>query len=319
MTCRRLLRAVAALTLAGGCCTAVAASGEHARTATANASATSAQSAATQGAATHDAVAVATDGPLSLPTADQRALDAASSASRFERAALVQTAAARTRVVVTIGAKRTTVRTTATTVAELLAELHVQLRPSDSVSAPLSSALANGERIRITRIDTSRATRVVTIAFDVQRVADPTTLRGQSRVVTTGQSGQRREVWRVTSRDGSVVSRVLVTSVVLTKPRAQVVAYGTKPPAPRTPTGRGGYPAYGGLNWYALASCESGNNPHSIDGPFHGLYQFMLDTWRSVGGSGDPANASVQEQTYRAWLLYQRDGRSPWPVCGKHL
>jgi hypothetical protein len=38
-----------------------------------------------------------------------------------------------------------------------------------------------------------------------------------------------------------------------------------------------------------------------------------------VGGSGNPIDASPDEQTYRAQLLYNREGRSPWPVCGKYL
>jgi hypothetical protein len=38
-----------------------------------------------------------------------------------------------------------------------------------------------------------------------------------------------------------------------------------------------------------------------------------------MGGSGDPIDASSGEQTYRAKLLYQQRGRSPWPNCGRYL
>jgi hypothetical protein len=76
----------------------------------------------------------------------------------------------------------------------------------------------------------------------------------------------------------------------------------------------------GPLNWAALARCESGGNPRTNTGNgFYGLYQFDLQTWRGVGGKGLPSDASAQEQTYRAWLLYQDRGRKPWPVCGKYL
>ncbi len=75
-----------------------------------------------------------------------------------------------------------------------------------------------------------------------------------------------------------------------------------------------------GLNWPALAQCESGGNPRLVPtAPYHGLYQFTLSTWQSVGGSGDPIDASPNEQTYRAQLLYRRSGDSPWPVCGHYL
>ena len=80
-------------------------------------------------------------------------------------------------------------------------------------------------------------------------------------------------------------------------------------------------PRRDGLNWAALAECESGGNPRAVspNGTYRGLYQFDLSTWRSVGGSGDPIDASSAEQTRRAQLLFAERGRSPWPVCGKRL
>lgn len=258
-----------------------------------------------------------------------RASDLADAASRSSRGAgtALDTAAVvdaapvpvdRT-VAVVVAGKKQSASTTATTVAELLAELHVQLRAADIVSVPLSAALTDNQTIRITRVDTKHRTATLAIAFEVSRVADPTLLRGHTRVVTAGHEGVRREVWKLTYRNGKLTARTLVSATVVSQPRAKVVAYGTKKPAPVIATGRGGYPAYGGLDWYALARCESGNDVHSRDGSYHGLYQFLLGTWASVGGSGDPADATVQEQTYRAWVLYQRAGRSPWPVCGKYL
>ena len=68
----------------------------------------------------------------------------------------------------------------------------------------------------------------------------------------------------------------------------------------------------------AIASCESGGDPRSVssDGTYGGKYQFDAGTWASMGGSGDPAEAPEAEQDYRAALLYQQAGTSPWPVCG---
>jgi Transglycosylase-like domain len=68
----------------------------------------------------------------------------------------------------------------------------------------------------------------------------------------------------------------------------------------------------------AIGSCESGGDPTAVssDGSYRGKYQFDYGTWESVGGSGDPAAASEEEQDYRAALLYTQSGSSPWPVCG---
>jgi hypothetical protein len=69
----------------------------------------------------------------------------------------------------------------------------------------------------------------------------------------------------------------------------------------------------------AIAQCESGGDPGAVsaDGTYRGLLQFDLQTWRSVGGTGDPAAASVEEQYRRGAMLYAQRGSSPWPVCGR--
>jgi peptidoglycan hydrolase-like protein with peptidoglycan-binding domain len=67
-----------------------------------------------------------------------------------------------------------------------------------------------------------------------------------------------------------------------------------------------------------IAECESGGDPTAVsrDGRYFGKYQFSKPTWRSVGGSGNPARASEAEQDRRAAILYEREGTAPWPVCG---
>jgi hypothetical protein len=69
----------------------------------------------------------------------------------------------------------------------------------------------------------------------------------------------------------------------------------------------------------AIAACESGGNPSAIGGGglYRGKYQFDFGTWQSVGGTGDPAQASEAEQDRRAAILYEQSGPSPWPVCGQ--
>ena len=68
----------------------------------------------------------------------------------------------------------------------------------------------------------------------------------------------------------------------------------------------------------AIAACESGGDPTAVNAAgYYGKYQFDTGTWASVGGSGNPAEASEAEQDYRASLLYSRAGSSPWPVCGQ--
>jgi uncharacterized protein YabE (DUF348 family) len=69
-----------------------------------------------------------------------------------------------------------------------------------------------------------------------------------------------------------------------------------------------------GVNWDGLAHCESTNNPRAVNptGRYFGLFQFDLSTWSSVGGTGNPIDASPEEQLLRAKKLYLARGLSPW-------
>jgi LysM repeat protein len=59
---------------------------------------------------------------------------------------------------------------------------------------------------------------------------------------------------------------------------------------------------------------ESGGNYATNTGNgYYGAYQFDLQTWRGVGGSGLPSQASPAEQDMRAQMLYDRRGCNPWP------
>ena len=68
----------------------------------------------------------------------------------------------------------------------------------------------------------------------------------------------------------------------------------------------------------AIAACESGGDPTAVsaDGTYHGKYQFSVETWAAMGGSGLPSQAPEAEQDMRAAMLYAQSGPGQWPVCG---
>jgi hypothetical protein len=67
-----------------------------------------------------------------------------------------------------------------------------------------------------------------------------------------------------------------------------------------------------------IAKCESGGNPRAVspDGRYRGKWQFTRETWRRLGGKGDPAKAAERTQDRLALKLYRREGIKPWPACG---
>jgi LysM repeat protein len=78
-------------------------------------------------------------------------------------------------------------------------------------------------------------------------------------------------------------------------------------------------PASGGV-WDRLAACESGGNWSINTGNgYYGGLQFSLSSWRGVGGSGYPHQASKSEQIRRGEMLRASGGWGHWPACSAKL
>jgi uncharacterized protein YabE (DUF348 family) len=217
-------------------------------------------------------------------------------------------------VTVLVDGKRVATDTTAPDVATLLSDLGLTVGALDHVSVPMTTYPVAGTVVTIDRISRRTVTESAPIPFKTVHVQTSALYVGQSRVTRPGQPGVRVNSYELTWRNRKLAGRRLVHTAVRAKPVAQIVEVGTRPKPRYTP-------AADGLNWAALARCESGGNPREVsgNGTYRGLYQFTFGTWQGVGGHGDPIDASSNEQTYRAQILYRRSGDSPWPTCGHYL
>lgn len=210
--------------------------------------------------------------------------------------------------------RRHEVTTTAPTLRSAMAAAGVRLRPSDRIDADLTEQPYPEQVVGVTRIDGKRVRQQKAIAFRTVTRKSSDLYVGTTKVAREGKVGIRVRKFRATYVDGKLESRRLVSDRVVEKPVHRVVVVGTKLRPQNAPVADG-------LNWAALAQCESGGNPQAVNsaGPYYGLYQFLASTWQSVGGTGIPTQHSAAEQTYRAQLLYQRSGAGQWPVCGRLL
>jgi hypothetical protein len=108
------------------------------------------------------------------------------------------------------------------------------------------------------------------------------------------------------------------TVVILTPPFIAQPAPPPAPPAPPRPDDRvsrsGPRAAVASDDvWARLRACESPTNSGTT---YRGYYQFSASSWASTGGTGDPAAASLEEQTARAqYLAAHSDPFHQWPVC----
>jgi uncharacterized protein YabE (DUF348 family) len=229
---------------------------------------------------------------------------------------------------VVVDGQTLTVPDGSTTVADALDRLGVVLTPLDLVSVQHA---ADRVTVVVNRVVVQDVTTTHEIPFNAVEQDDPSMFIGEKKVTTAGVVGVRTVVERVTTVDGVETARQPVSDNVTQGPVDQVTNVGTtKKPVAKAPTTSGstggGTPAVGGgdaagLNWGALAACESGGrvNAVSASGKYHGLYQFSVGTWQAVGGTGLPSEASAEEQTARAQALYNRSGAGQWPHCGPRL
>jgi uncharacterized protein YabE (DUF348 family) len=209
------------------------------------------------------------------------------------------------------------VTTTAATAGDLLAEQGIALSATDRTSIYPQQPLLDAMVLRVTRVVVTDVTEVQPLDYATVETPDPNAFQGQRTVTQQGVEGAQTVTWRVTVTDGVETGREQLGVEVSTPAVDQQVAVGTK----EKPAAPAAVVSADGLNWAALAACESGGRPTAVSGTgkYRGMYQFSTSTWSAVGGSGDPAAASAEEQTMRAQMLYARSGAGQWPHCGPRL
>ncbi|MFF2622056.1 transglycosylase family protein [Oerskovia jenensis] len=226
-------------------------------------------------------------------------------------------------------------------VNSILDQQGVVLGEHDRVSVARDEAADPAVSLVVQRVAVSDVPTATPIPFETVTEQDANRFADLDPVVKQeGAEGVSTKVETITTVDGVEESRVLVSDGVTADPVAKVVVQGTKErpkaapaPAPKpaatpkasAPAAAAPAPAaapstVGGDVWAALAKCESGGNPATNTGNgYYGLYQFSAGTWKSMGGSGLPSQASAEEQTMRAQMLQARSGWGQWPACSKKL
>ena len=218
------------------------------------------------------------------------------------------------------GAAATTVQTGALTVADLLAAQGITLGATDTVTPDVTTAVTEGLQVTVTRVAVTTVTESVDLPPTDQQVDDPALDKGTTVVAVAGTPGKQDVVTQVTTTNGVESARQEISRTTVTEPTPNQVHVGSKSTLDVQGSRVFFHDTEFGVNWDGLAYCESTNNPHAVNNPAgylstYGLFQFDLPTWATVGGSGNPGDASPEEQLMRAKLLYQSRGLEPW-LCG---
>ena len=235
------------------------------------------------------------------------------------------------------------------TAGAALKEADVKLDKDDYLSVPMSASVTDGQVLTVNRVENKTVKEKQDIEPKVEKKKSDSLFVGETKVEEKGKAGQKEVEYQVKIVNGEEVEKEKKGEKVLSEPQAKVVVEGTKKkekPASDdsgsgsgsddSGSGSGGGSDDGGSSsgggsmtteeikamlggpgskWYQVAKCESNFNPRAVNkqnNAHFGLFQFKLATWRSVGGSGNPIDASPREQFDRAKKLQAKAGWGQW-------
>jgi uncharacterized protein YabE (DUF348 family) len=226
------------------------------------------------------------------------------------------------------------VTTPAKTVGDFLAAQGIVLGAEDTVTPAAETPMSNGLVISVARILTTTVTQEVEVPQPAdQQVEDSSMDAGTSVVTQQGAPGKDSVTYQVTTVNGAESAKTEVGRTSITAPVATVVAVGTKEEpvaAPRSSSGSSSSSSSSssasssapvssgssGVNWDAIAQCESTNNWSINTGNgYYGGLQFDISTWLSAGGGAYAPRADLAtkaQQIAVAENLYASRGLSPW-------
>jgi uncharacterized protein YabE (DUF348 family) len=208
--------------------------------------------------------------------------------------------------------------TTAPDVRQLLSELQLGVDSNDRLSPAPTTAITDGLVVKLQRVALKQVTKSESIGYSVSKRNDSSMYSGTTKVVRGGQEGSARVTYKFVYVDGKYAGRTVLNRTVTKAPVTEIERVGTKqrPAAPSVPSSSG-------LNWDAVAQCESGGNWHINTGNgFYGGLQFDYGTWLANGGGAYAPRADLasrEQQIAIATKVYNARGSSPWPVCGARL
>ena len=237
------------------------------------------------------------------------------------------------------------------TAKEALKETGVKLEKDDFLSVPMSSDVSDGQVLTVNRVENKTVKDKQSIEAKVETKKSSSLYEGETKVESEGKDGQKQVTYKVKTINGEEVKKEKKDEKVLSEPETKVVLKGTKEKEAPADTGgsdsgdsgssdsgdsgsdsgdsssggdsgsSGGTMSTAeikamlggpGSKWYSIVECESNFDPKASNGTHFGLFQFLPSTWHSVGGSGNPSDASPQEQFQRAKKLQAEAGWGQW-------
>lgn len=123
-----------------------------------------------------------------------------------------------------------TVRTAPCTVGELLEQNGILVGEDDIVTPDVDSWLSDHTEITVTRVTFQQVTETEPIPFSVEVTYSEQRLKGDQKIVTYGEEGEKSISYRVEMHDGEEVAREVVAETEVKQPVNCVVEQGIREP-----------------------------------------------------------------------------------------
>lgn len=187
------------------------------------------------------------------------------------------------------------VRTWGLDVKSAIEKAGVKVNPNDKVKPGLKEYINDGDVIIVTRINYADVTENQAIDFNTIYKGSTSIALGQTSTSQSGVTGQKKNTYRITYKDGEEVSRVLISSKVTKSKRDKIILRGAETGA----TNFGWYEGYV-TSFYRATSSMVGkhllvtnlDNGKSVtveiigNGPFTGqLMDMGYKAFQAIGGS----------------------------------
>ncbi len=152
------------------------------------------------------------------------------------------------RVVILVDGNRRVVDTDAVTVQDVLNEQKIALGENDRVEPPLYAEVGRSETVRVTRVQVDTEAIRQPIPFGRRILRDEAYPNGQMQVVQLGVNGEAAITYTITVENGVQVERRETGRRMLTEPKDEILAIGTRGSLPSVPiTGTIAYQANGNI------------------------------------------------------------------------
>lgn len=129
-----------------------------------------------------------------------------------------------------VAAGATTAVRAAGTVQDVLDKQGIKPDADDKLTPAADTVLSDGLKISFVQVDVKTSTKQKAVAFEKTEVKSDKLDKGDSKVTTKGVAGSATETYTDVYNDGKLVSSTLKSTVVDTKPVAQVTTVGTRTP-----------------------------------------------------------------------------------------